>query len=370
MANREFYIGLMSGTSMDAVDTALVQFTDNTLEVVAYEQFPIEQNLKAAVRALNTNSSLEEVTEYDVRLGHLFADSVNEILRLANIPAEDIIAVGSHGQTILHLPDATYPRTLQIGDPNIIAQKTGITAVADFRRRDIASGGQGAPLAPGFHNFIFRNQQTNRLILNLGGIANFTVLPKNSEQSILGFDTGPGNGLLDDWNRRNNGSDMDRDSNWAATGQIDMPLLDKMLADPFLKLPPPKSTGRDCFNMGWINNMLASINHKVEAANVQATLLELTTRTIADAALLHASQTNEIYLCGGGAHNQRMVARLKELLPSIIIEDTGKLGVDPDAVEAVCFAWLAKQTIDRQSGNEPSVTGAAANVILGGVYWA
>jgi len=200
------------------------------------------------------------------------------------------------------------------------------------------------------------------------GIANMTILPRDLTQDISGFDIGPGNGLLDDWNHRHNGSDMDKDSDWAASGTVNETLLMQMLADSFLKLPPPKSTGRDHYNLDWVDALLSKLHYEVDPASVQATLLELTTQTIAEAVKRFAPATDEIYLCGGGAHNHRMVARIKELLPNLSIDDTGKLGVDPDAVEAVCFAWLAKQTMDHLPGNAPTVTGANESVILGGIY--
>ena len=364
------FIGLMSGTSMDAVDTALVRIGGQRFETIAYEQFPIDNSLKLAVRNLNSASNIAEVTKYDYILGNLFADSVLKILHQTNTQPAEIAAIGSHGQTILHLPESNQPRTLQIGDPNIIAQKTGITTIADFRRRDMAAGGQGAPLAPAFHNYKFRRQGVDRLILNLGGIANFSLLPGDLNKDTCGFDTGPGNGLMDDWNRLHNGTDMDMDGNWAATGTVSQLLLQALLAEPFFKLPPPKSTGRDHFNIGWLNQVLTSTADTVniEPASVQATLLELTAQTITDAVLAHAPGTAEIYLCGGGAHNKRMVARLKGLLPHIAVTDTGQLGVDPDAVEAACFAWLASQTLAGSTGNDPAATGAANAVILGGIY--
>ena len=370
MAKGDFYIGLMSGTSMDAVDTALVQFDNNTPHLIAYDQFSIDSHIKDAVREININSSLGEITKYDSILGTLFAESVLKILEIAELQSESIAAIGSHGQTILHLPDDAYPRTLQIGDPNIIAAKTGITTIADFRRMDIAAGGQGAPLAPAFHNRVFRKQGTNRLILNLGGIANITLLPGDLTAEISGFDTGPGNGLLDDWNKLHNGTDMDKDGQWAASGELNQSLLSAMLEDPYFKLPPAKSTGRDYFNLNWLENCLSSEPNALPTKDVQATLLSLTVESIATTVQTHAAETSEIYVCGGGAHNALLMQRLKEKLPGQRIDTTNELGLNPDAVEAVTFAWLAKQTLNKQPGNQPSVTGASTKTLLGGVYQA
>ena len=363
---------------MDAVDTALVQFENDKPNLIAYEQFPIEDAVRSAVRAINANSTLAEITKYDAILGQLFSESVQKILEAAaiegkttegtTITATEIAAIGSHGQTVLHLPDDTYPRSLQIGDPNIIAAKTGITTIADFRRMDIAAGGQGAPLAPAFHNKVFRKQGTNRLILNLGGIANITLLPGDLAAEISGFDTGPGNGLLDDWNKLHNGTDMDKDGQWAASGEINQNLLSAMLEDTYFKLPPAKSTGRDYFNLDWLENCLSSKPNALPTKDVQATLLSLTVESIATAVQAHAAETSEIYVCGGGARNALMMQCLKEKLPGQKIDTTNALSLNPDAVEAVTFAWLAKQTLNKQPGNQPSVTAANAKTVLGGVY--
>ena len=370
MAKGDFYIGLMSGTSMDAVDTALVQFDNNTPHLIAYDQFSIDSHIKDAVREININSSLGEITKYDSILGTLLAESVLKILEIAELQSESIAAIGSHGQTILHLPDDAYPRTLQIGDPNIIAAKTGITTIADFRRMDVALGGQGAPLAPAFHNEVFRKQGVNRLILNVGGISNITSLPGDLTSDVSGFDTGPGNGLMDDWNQLHNHTAMDRDGLWAASGKMCESLIKAMLDDPYFRIPPAKSTGRDYFNLDWLNQCLSSLSGVLPNEDVQATLIHLTVQSIADAVHAHAAQASEIYICGGGAHNPLLMKLLKEALPSHKIATTNSIGLDPDAVEAVTFAWLAKQTLCKQAGNAPSVTGARSTKILGGVYQA
>lgn len=368
MPKGDLYIGLMSGTSMDAIDTALVRFDQNTPELIAYKQFPIDSSIRDAVRDLNGDSSLNDVTKYDSILGNLFADAVQKILMVAKVEPQDVAAAGNHGQTILHLPDDPNPRTLQIGDPNLIAAKTGITTIADFRRMDIAFGGQGAPLAPAFHNEVFREQGVNRVILNLGGIANITLLPGDLDTDISGFDTGPGNGLMDDWNQFHNNTPMDKDGAWASSGTVDQSLLSTMLDDAYFSISPAKSTGRDYFNLDWLYQHLSIESNSLPPEHTQATLLELTATSIADAINTYASETTEIYVCGGGAHNPALMQKLKSKLPNQTIETTDVLGVNPDAVEAVTFAWLARQTLKNQPGNQMSVTGANTPAILGGVY--
>ena len=352
---------------MDAVDTALVRIETGSLEVVKYEQFSISDELRTEVRDLSSISSLDKVTRIDAVLGNLFADAALKIIEHAGIQKTDIRAIGSHGQTVLHYPDINPPRTLQIGDASIIAYHTGVTTVTDFRRMDMAAGGQGAPLAPALHAHYFRSTEADRVILNIGGIANITLLPSSPEAEITGFDTGPGNGLLDDWNRRHNNTDMDRDGVWAASGIPDQSLLEGLLSDPYFSKPPPKSTGRDYFNLHWLDGMLkAYITDKTR--DVQATLVQLTGRTISDAITSHAPLAREIYVCGGGMHNPVLMAALESYIPDKMITSTQTLGIDPDAVEAVTFAWLAHCRLNDIPGNLPSVTGAERPVILGAVY--
>lgn len=363
-----YYIGLMSGTSMDAIDTALVRFDNDSFKLTEYEQYPLDNQVRIHVRELTAASPQADIDKYHTLLGTLFAGAVLKLIRQSGIPAEDITAIGSHGQTILHLPDADPPRTLQIGDAAVIADTTGITTVADFRRMDMEAGGQGAPLAPALHASLFRSAETNRCILNLGGIANITVLPADMNEAVTGFDTGPGNGLLDDWNRLHNHTDMDTDGNWALSGTPDRDLLKLCLADPYFNRSFPKSTGRDYFNMQWLQQMLGRLGTGVRPEDIQATLLQLTVTSIADAIKALAVKINELYLCGGGTHNSAMVNGLGEQLPGISIKSTQKLGLDPDAVEAVTFAWLAKRRLEGKPGNLPSVTGASRPVLLGTIY--
>lgn len=357
----------MSGTSMDAIDVALVRFEENSLSLIAYRQLPYADEIRKTVRILSGDSTMEVVSRLDAVLGGLFADAILSVLEQTGVRAADVAAIGSHGQTILHLPDDQPPRTLQIGDPNIIARRTGIVTVADFRRMDMAVGGQGAPLAPAFHARYLRTRESDRVILNIGGIANVTLLPRDPAVEVTGFDTGPGNGLLDDWNQLHNGTPMDRDGEWAESGTAREDLLRELLADPYFELPPPKSSGRDYFNLEWLGRHLEAYPD-AEPEDVQATLLLLSAHSIADAIAREASSTTELYVCGGGVHNPRLLKELRHELPAVKIASTLELELDPDAVEAVTFAWLAKQRLDGAPGNLPAVTGAIQPVVLGGVY--
>jgi len=365
-----YFIGLMSGTSMDAVDAVIVHFYDDRpdIDIVAYRQYPFKTEIQQRTRAVDVNSSLEEISELDSILGKEFANAVVQILRDSDIDKTDVPAVGSHGQTVLHLPDSAWPRTMQIGDANIICQHTGITTVADFRRADMAAGGQGAPLAPAFHAWKFRRPGLDRVVLNLGGMANITVLPAGTECEILGFDTGPGNALMDLWTQHHLGKDFDEQGTWAASGTYQSSLLDNMLTDPYFTAPPPKSTGKDDFNLGWLNTFLTGLDAEVNDKDIQATLLELSIRSISDAVRDYAPETEEIIICGGGIHNTALMDGLRQQLNGVALHSSAKYGLDPDAVEAVAFAWLAKQRLEGKPGNMPSVTGARRPVVLGALY--
>jgi anhydro-N-acetylmuramic acid kinase len=362
------YIGLMSGTSMDAVDAALVEFRRGRVASLDYRQYAIRQDLRDRVRRLGKDSPLQDVAEMDARLGRLFARAVKSLLRSTRISPRLVRAIGSHGQTILHGPDAGHPYSLQIGDPNIIARVTGITTVADFRRMDLAAGGQGAPLAPAFHAAQFRTAKQHRCVLNIGGIANITVLPPIRAGTVRGFDTGPGNGLLDDWSRRHLRAEFDRDGRWAARGSANAALLRAMLRDGYFHRAPPKSTGREHFNLRWLERLLKRQGGGIPPADVQATLLELTASSIATAFRRHAGHTAEMLVCGGGIHNKLLMLRLRERLAGIVVRSTADYGLDPDCIEAVTFAWLAMRRVEKKPGNLPSVTGARQPVLLGAVY--
>ena len=351
---------------MDAVDAALVEINDNSLRTLAYHQYPIPAAIQKEVRKVNTAASLHKISELDVVIAELFANAIEQLLSDCNISKSGVCAIGSHGQTILHLPEEEKARTMQIGDPNTIAYSTGITTVADFRRMDIAAGGQGAPLACAFHDWHFRQPGINRVVLNIGGMANITILKADQKQDVIGFDTGPGNALMDDWTQEHLGKDYDEDGSWATSGRCHKELLDILLQETYFECEPPKSTGKDDFNLAWLNRKLKQLNIKPE--DTQATLLELTAITISNAITRFAKDTEEMLICGGGIHNVAIMQRLTDLLPDMAINSTKKYGVDPDAVEAITFAWLAKQRLEGRAANLPSVTGAKMPVILGGVY--
>jgi anhydro-N-acetylmuramic acid kinase len=360
----------MSGTSMDAIDASLVRIQDSELEVIQYRQVPLAKDLQLKLKSVSMTSSLEEISELDVIMGNLFAEAALKIIEAGGLSPENVNAIGSHGQTILHLPHELHPRTLQIGDANIIAYQTGITTVADFRRMDIAAGGVGAPLAPVFHHWFFQNEESERIILNLGGMANITILPASKTKGFTGFDTGPGNALMDDWVQRHLNHDFDRDGQWAMLGQCHQKLLSILFDESYFAMPPPKSTGRDFFNLQWLDSKLSQSNEDIAPNDVQATLLELSAISIRNAIQRHAPDCQEILVCGGGVHNKTMMRRLRELHPTLDICSTEKYDLDPDAVEAVAFAWLAKRRTENQSGNLTSVTGADDQVLLGAIYQA
>ncbi len=362
-----YYIGLMSGTSMDAIDTALVEFDDKA-KLKLYREYPIDNSLRHQVRLINEKSDLGHIADLDHELGHLFAKAVNDLLKEGDIPSDEVAAIGSHGQTILHKPDSTHKTSIQISDPNIICAETNITTVADFRRMDMAYGGQGAPLASAFHQYQFQQNNASIIILNIGGIANITLLPKDNSK-VIGFDTGPGNGLLDDWIQKNEDKEYDKDSEWARSGKENNELLDQLLSDNYFSLTPPKSTGREYFNLAWLNGYLSNNNFlELAAEDIQATLVKLSAITICNAIKEVASEYNEVLLCGGGAYNPFFLESIQSLLPNIKVSTTADYGLTPDCIEAVTFAWLAKQRLDNKPANIPEVTGANRKVLLGGIY--
>ncbi len=354
---------------MDAIDAALVNIDDD-VEVIAYEQFPIEPDLQTTLRAVNSDISISDASELDYKLGEMFANAVHQILKSSHVSEGEVVAIGNHGQTILHLPNSKYPRTIQLGDPNIIALRTGITTVSDFRRADMAAGGQGAPLAPIFHNWKFRSVDVERIVLNLGGMANITVLPADPDANITGFDSGPGNALLDAWIQKHKASEYDDDGEWALSGTANHQLLERFLADDYFILAPPKSTGKDDFNLDWVEKNLTDIETEITPQDVQASLLKLTITSIANAIENFAPSTTEVLVCGGGIHNKALLNGLKEQNHNRTITTTEDYGIHPDAVEAVTFAWLAHLRLTGEPGNILSVTGANKAVLLGGIYQA
>ena len=362
------FIGLISGTSMDGVDAALVDL-DGGAGTVATHSMPIPDDLKRELHALAQDPSAAAVRFWttDSRLGALFADAALALLDAAGVGARDVTAIGSHGQTVYHAPRAATPLTVQLGDPSVIAERTGITTVADFRRRDIAAGGEGAPLAPAFHRAVFSAPGVERAVLNLGGIANVSVLPADPDRPPLGFDTGPANTLLDAFVRGRLGADMDRDAALARDGEVIPSLLAALLAEPYFDRAPPKSTGRELFNEEWLGARLAA-HEEAESRDVLRTLCELTAETAVAAIKQFAPRTRELFLCGGGARNPLVAARIAERAGSIRVDTTAGLGIDPDWVEAAAFAWLAKRTLAGEAGNAAAVTGAAGERVLGGIY--
>ncbi|NQD39111.1 anhydro-N-acetylmuramic acid kinase [Permianibacter sp. IMCC34836] len=365
----EYYVGALSGTSMDGIDVALVRFSPQPEMVETHFQaFPTELRKQLFALTEPGDNEIDRMGAMDVQLGQLFAKAVRDLLAKANVESVEVRAIGSHGQTIRHRPNSDPRFTLQIGDPNVIAVETGIRVVADFRRKDVALGGQGAPLVPAFHDSVFRSRQADRVICNIGGISNVTVLPRGQFSPILGFDTGPGNTLLDGWCQRMLGEPMDKDGMLAARGRIQPALLQTMLEDPFFAQRPPKSTGPEYFSMEWLMRQLADFG-RPGVADVQATLLALTVHTIADAVkALPMMKNPEIYVCGGGAHNIAIMRALQVQLPTSKVGKTDELGIAADWVEAMAFAWLARQRIQEQPGNLPIVTGASRPAVLGSIY--
>lgn len=361
------YIGLMSGTSLDGVDAILADFNAEQPRALASFHRPYPRELRATLLELShaSHPELHTLARLDVALGQLYAECVQALLERSGVPAATVRAIGSHGQTVRHHPQGTHPYTLQLGDPNVIAERTGITTVADFRRRDIAAGGQGAPLVPAFHAAIFRDPGQTRVVLNLGGMANITVLPAAADAPVTGFDTGPGNVLLDGWTARHLGTAFDARGRWAVGGHAIPALLQRLLAEPYFELAPPKSTGRELFNLAWLE---AHLDGTEGAQDVQATLLELTAQSVSQAILRHAAETEEVLICGGGVSNDALMQRLAEHLAPRRVQSTAAYGVEPQLVEALAFAWLARQTLAGQAGNLPTVTGARHPVVLGGIY--
>ncbi len=363
------YIGVLSGTSVDAVDAVLARWSPR-LEVLASHSRPYPEELRAEVLALAVpgQDGVDRVGAADVGVGRCFAQAVRELLERAGLPPTAVRAIGSHGQTIRHRPGGAAPFTWQIGDPNIIATVAGIPVVADFRRKDLALGGQGAPLVPAFHAATFRSAGQARCLVNLGGIANVTVLPADPAAPVFGFDTGPGNTLLDAWCRRQTGERMDRDGRWAASGRPIPALLAELLADPYFARPTPKSTGPEYFSSGWLQARLDR-HPGAAAADVQATLVGLTAGSIAAAVRPWCDGAGAaLYLCGGGARNPELRRALAAVLPGTPVAATEALGVPVDLVEALAFAWLARQHVLGRPGNLPAVTGAARPAVLGGYY--
>lgn len=380
MGKAQLFIGIMSGTSLDGIDVALCDLKDDKCQVIATYFSAYSQALKVQLLQLHnlSDNELEVAALTANKLAYLYAEAVNALLTQQNLLKNQITAIGCHGQTIRHRPELGF--TLQIGNAALLAELTNITVVSDFRSRDIAASGQGAPLVPAFHQAVFGSRHSSRALINIGGIANITYLANTAHadksitdsnaEKILGFDSGPGNMLLDAWTKQHLGKDYDADGAWAASGEVIKPLLSQMLAEPFFALPPPKSTGRDLFNDAWLMQFLKSADYRSQ--DVARTLVALTAHTIHDALAQYCSNVDAVYLCGGGAHNSLLTQYLKEMLastqPAARLSTTAELGVGVDWVEAAAFAWLAKQTIDQKPSNLPAVTGAKGLRVLGAIY--
>lgn len=366
----ERYIGLMSGTSMDGIDAALVEFDHEQIKLISHHSHLMPDGLQKKLLRLALNdatASIDMLGEANAELGNIFADAALELLKKSSCKASDIKAIGSHGQTIRHQPNAQYPFSMQIADANRIAYRTGITTVADFRGKDIAAGGQGAPLAPAFHKAVFSSTTEDRGILNIGGIANLTYLPHKPQQISFGFDTGPGNILMDSWIKRHHNKNYDANGNWAKSAKPNTQLLEKLLADEYIAKTPPKSTGREHYNLEWLDSQLAGFG-KPEPAIVQATLAQFTAHTIQLALTKYMPSIRTLIVCGGGNHNTHLITSLQNLLTDIRICSSSDYGIDPDWVEAIAFAWLAKQTLEHRAVSLTEITGARENVILGAIY--
>jgi anhydro-N-acetylmuramic acid kinase len=372
------YIGLMSGTSLDGVDGVVVDFSGPTLRVLAKSSLAFDAAFKAELLALNSPShnELHRAAQAGNRIAATYAQVVSDLRQQVNhldMDAIDIVAIGAHGQTVRHQPqrvsDAAHGAgyTLQINNPALLTELTGITVVADFRSRDVAAGGQGAPLVPAFHQHVFAQANATVAVLNIGGIANLSVLPGDPHEPVLGFDCGPGNALMDAWCLQHTGQPFDTAGAWAASGQCLPDLLALLQSEPYFSLPAPKSTGRDLFSLTWLQDKLHSFRAARPQA-IQATLTELTASTCTQSVIRYARDSSLLVVCGGGAFNHHLMQRLQAGLPDVLVSTSDQHGLPPLEVEAAAFAWLARQTMRHLPGNLSSVTGAAGPRILGAIY--
>ena len=355
------YIGVMSGTSLDGVDITLCEIDDSRCELIESHEYPFDKELKDEIlNIISSSTTLEQIGMLNTRLGHLFADSINSFVKEKKIDIKSVKAIGLHGQTLWHSPHSEYPFSMQLGCPNVVSSKTDMQVVADFRNMDIANGGEGAPFAPAFHQFLFGSTEKKTAVVNIGGMANITVLGND----LKGWDTGVGNALLDYWVQRCKNEPYDKDGKFAQSGNLDKSLLESFLDDDYFKKQSPKSTGREYFNDTWLANHLP-VFQTLKDEDIQRTLLELTASTIADD--VKKTQSELLVVCGGGTNNSFLMKRLGELCETEV-KISDELGVSSEFVESMAFAWLAFKRIDRSEVNLSSVTGANKNSILGGVY--
>ncbi|SFM81912.1 anhydro-N-acetylmuramic acid kinase [Halopseudomonas yangmingensis] len=363
----QLHIGIMSGTSLDGIDIAVCSFSEpRQVRLLGALYIPMDARLREQLLALCSpgDDELRRSALAGMEWARLVADGIRQVLQQLGIDGSRVSSIGSHGQTVRHHPDLGF--SLQIGAPALLAELTGIDVVSDFRSRDLAAGGQGAPLVPAFHQWALSDPLQPICLVNIGGFANLTCLRPGF--AVEGFDCGPGNILLDAWIQQHQGIPFDRDGQWAASGHVNQPLLNSMLADPYFSLSGPRSTGREYFNSLWLHRQLAEHGSGIAAVDVQATLLELSARTIANAVHQTGLQRQPVYLCGGGTHNRRLRTRLQALLPEASVSSSAALGIDPDWMEAMAFAWLAWRFSQRLPGNLPEVTGARGSRILGALY--
>ena len=360
------FAGVMSGTSLDGIDAVLAEFGATPCALLAATHVDFPSDLRRELTALQHEGADEIVRAARAaqKLADLYAHALRSVCMAADVAPHDVIAAGVHGQTIRHRPHEGW--TAQINSPARVAERAYMTVVADFRMRDVAAGGQGAPLVPAFHAAMFAAPDRHRVVVNLGGIANITSLPPRGD--VGGFDTGPGNVLLDLWSARHRGTPFDAGGAWAATGTVDDGLLDALLAEPYFAQLPPKSTGRDLFNASWLDARLASAAWRGLPEDAQATLAALTARSLADAVRLHCAGASELLVCGGGAKNTHLVRLIGVELPGATVRRTDSAGIASDHVEALAFAWLAREALAGRPGNLPAVTGAAGPRVLGAIY--
>jgi anhydro-N-acetylmuramic acid kinase len=363
---RELFAGVMSGTSLDGIDAVLAEFKSARPSVLAHTHIAFPSDLRRDLLTLQSASEDEIVHAARTAnaLSDLYVHALRSVCRAADVEEHDVVAAGVHGQTIRHRPQEGW--TLQLNNPSRIAEKAYMTVVADFRMRDIAAGGQGAPLVPAFHAAMFAASDRHRVIANVGGIANVTDLPARG--AVRGFDTGPGNVLLDLWIARHRNVSYDHDGGFAASGNVDEHLLGELLREPFFAQKPPKSTGRDLFNARWLDACIARAKWSGRAQDAQATLAALTARTLADATRKHCEGAQEVFVCGGGSRNADLMSRIAAELGDVAVATTDDVGIASEHVEALAFAWLARETIAGRAGNVPAVTGAAGPRVLGAIY--